>query len=76
VPLLISQAAKQRGWYRRQPDAGIGFSQVDWKKDSLGNTVVAMEIKETAWGIFREVRVLNPEIGEFGECLYGAIEYK
>lgn len=76
VPLLISESAKQRGWYKKQPDETIGFTGVDWKKDKNGQMVVVMEISELPFQILKEYRVLDPETGEFGECIASRIEYK
>lgn len=76
VPLLISDAAKNQGWYKRQPDTTIGFTGVDWKTNSKGEKVVVIEISDHYYRIMKEFRVLNPETGEFGECIGSRIEYK
>lgn len=76
VPKMISPAAKQRGWWNKNPDAKLGFSEAMWKKDILGNNQLVMEISEEPYSIFREMRILDAASGEFGECIYSAIEYK
>src|SRR5690606_28040844 len=43
VPLLISDAAKNQGWYKRQPDETIGFTGINWKENDKGEKVVVME---------------------------------
>ena len=76
VPLLISDAAKNQGWYKRQPDETIGFTGINWKENDKGEKVVVMEISDHYYRIMKEYRVLNPETGNFGECVDSRIEYK
>src|SRR5690606_31844144 len=76
VPLLISDTAKNKGWYKRKPDTTIGFTEVKWKTDSKGEKVVVLEISDHYYRIMKEFRVLNPETGNFGECVDSRIEYK
>src|SRR5690606_9658471 len=76
APILVSDAAKNQGWYKRQLDTTIGFTGVDWKTDSKGQKVVVMEISDHYYKIMKEYRVLDPETGKFGECVDSRMEYK
>ena len=69
TPLLVSDAAKNQGWYKRHPDTTIGFTGVEWKTDGNGKRVMVMEISDHYYRIMKEYRVLDPETGEFGECV-------
>lgn len=63
APNLISDLAKKS----RLKPFGLYFDQVSWAKDSKDDIVISMMIGfNRDW---REERVLNPETGEFGECL-------
>lgn len=66
-PELISDLAKQQ--QERDPKGSfmVYFEDVSWGYDSNSNTVVAISIGYN-WN-WREQRALNPETGEFGECL-------
>jgi hypothetical protein len=66
-PELISDLAKQQ--QERDPKGPfmVYFENVSWGYDSNSNTVVAISIGYN-WN-WREQRALNPETGEFGECL-------
>jgi len=76
VPLLISVAAKNQGWYKRQLDETIGFTGISWKENDKGEKVVVMEISDHYYKIMKEYRVLDPETGLFGECVDSRIEYR
>jgi hypothetical protein len=68
APKLISDLAKQQARFiHYKGGLSLFFNDVDWKKNSDGKVVVAV-----SFGFNRdwhEERELNPETGEFGECL-------
>lgn len=77
VPPLISDAAKRWGIYKRKSSEGLFFTNVCWKLTKKYELALAMQIEQVGGrGIFKEVRILDPQSGTFGECIYGAIEYK
>src|SRR5690606_28435574 len=57
APLLVSDAAKNQGWYRRQPDETIGFTGINWKENDNEETAVVMEISDHYYKIMKEYRV-------------------
>lgn len=70
VPELISPTANQRKLRvnkRYDIASDASFRGVSWDKDAHGNivTVVSIDFDWEWW----ESRVLNPETGEFGECV-------
>lgn len=69
VPELISPAAKQLSLREKKINMNIdaSFRGVSWNKDSNGKicTVVSIDFYWEWW----ESRTLNPETGEFGECI-------
>jgi hypothetical protein len=69
IPELISPIAMERklrrGNYDVQKDAS--FRSVHWRKDVDGNLITVLSINfDWEWW---ESRVLNPDTGEFGECI-------
>lgn len=69
IPELISSTAKERKSRIKKfnPMNDAYFRGVYWSKDGKGNliTVVSIDFDWEWW----ESRVLNPETGEFGECI-------
>lgn len=67
-PILISDIAKKRQQFHQSADFSLlHFEKVGWAQNSKGEIVTAITIGfDRDW---REVRVLNTETGEFGECL-------
>lgn len=68
VPKLISALAKQRERFMNyEAPLKQYFDGVSWKKNNKGEIVTAVQIGfDRDW---LEERELNPETGEFGECL-------
>lgn len=68
VPKLISPLAKQRERFMKyEASLKFYFDRVRWAKDSMGEVITAVQIGfDRDW---LEERELNPETGEFGECL-------
>lgn len=68
VPKLISPLAKQRERFMNyEAPLKFYFDRVRWAKNSNGEVIIAMQIGfDRDW---LEERELNPENGEFGECL-------
>jgi len=68
VPKPISELAKPQERFINYGDPmSLHFDNVDWRKNSKGEIIIAIRI-----GFARdwfEDRELNPETGEFGECL-------
>ncbi len=70
-PKLISKLAFERLGENNPPQPyapdSLFFNHVNWDKDSKGNLVTSVWIGyDREW---HENRVLNPETGEFGECI-------
>lgn len=68
VPELISETARERIPYMNYENSvRLYFDNVGWFKDSNSNFLCSITIGfDREWW---ESRVLNPETGEFGECL-------
>jgi hypothetical protein len=69
VPELISPIAKERKLRRKNYDMinDTSFRSVNWEKNANGKIVTVMSI-DFDWEWW-ESRVLNPDTGEFGECV-------
>jgi hypothetical protein len=68
VPKLISELAKQRERFMNyEAPLKLYFDRVGWARNSKGEIITAVQIGfDRDW---LEERELNPDTGEFGECL-------